>query len=99
MDSNWSFLLDPSGQFFRALTESKETLILVATGSLIGEGFVFPRLDIFIMATPVSLRSVEEQYAGRLNRDYEGKTNVIVYDYVDSHILIFDKMYAKRLKA
>ena len=36
---------------------------------------------------------------GRLNRDYEGKENVIVYDYVDSHIPKFDKMYAARLKA
>lgn len=78
---------------------SKETLILVATGSLVGEGFDFPRLDTLIMATPVSFRSVVEQYAGRLNRDYEGKKNVIVYDYVDSHISMFDKMYAKRLKA
>lgn len=81
------------------LVDSKETLILVATGSLIGEGVDFPRLNTLIMATPVSFRSVVEQYAGRLNRDYDGKTNVIVYDYVDSHIPIFDKMYAKRLKA
>ena len=50
------------------------------------------------MATPVSFRSVVEQYAGRLNRDYEGKENVIVYDYVDSHIPMFDNMYAKRLR-
>lgn len=81
------------------LVDSKETLILVATGSLIGEGVDFPRLNTLIMATPVSFRSVVEQYAGRLNRDYDGKTNVIVYDYVDSHIPMFDKMYAKRLKA
>ena len=40
-----------------------------------------------------------EQYAGRLNRDYEGKKSVIIYDYVDSHISHFDKMYVKRLKA
>lgn len=77
----------------------KETLILVATGSLIGEGFDYPRLDTLFMAMPVSFRSVVEQYAGRLNRDYEGKENVIVYDYVDSHIPMFDNMYAKRLKA
>lgn len=77
----------------------EESLALIATGSLIGEGFDFPRLDTLIMATPVSFRSVVEQYAGRLNRDYEGKRNVIVYDYVDSHIPMFDKMYAKRLKA
>ena len=76
-----------------------ETMILVATGSLIGEGFDYPRLDTLIMATPVSFRGVVEQYAGRLNRDYKGKENVIVYDYVDSHIPMFDSMYAKRLKA
>ena len=46
----------------------EESLILVATGSLVGEGFDFPRLDTLIMATPVSFRSVIEQYAGRLNR-------------------------------
>ena len=79
--------------------ESEETMLLVATGSLVGEGFDLPRLDTLIMATPVSFRSVVEQYAGRLNRDYAGKQNVIVYDYVDSHISMFDKMYAKRLKA
>lgn len=76
-----------------------ESMILVATGKLIGEGFDFPRLDTLIMAMPVSWKSVVEQYAGRLNRDYESKKNVIIYDYVDSHIAMFEKMYYKRLKA
>lgn len=79
--------------------DKDETMVLVATGSLVGEGFDFPRLDTLIMATPVSFRGVVEQYAGRLNRDYEGKENVIIYDYVDNHIPMFDNMYAKRLKA
>lgn len=47
-------------------TDPQETLVLIATGSLIGEGFDFPRLDTLFMATPVSFRSVVEQYAGRL---------------------------------
>lgn len=79
--------------------KDSEILILVGTGSLLGEGFDFPRLDTLFMATPVSGESVVEQYVGRLNRDYEGKENVIVYDYVDSHIPKFDKMYAARLRA
>lgn len=79
--------------------QPEESLVLIATGSLVGEGFDYPRLDTLIMATPVSFRSVVEQYAGRLNRDYDGKENVIVYDYVDSHISMFDNMYMKRLKA
>lgn len=80
-------------------TAPEETVALVATGSLIGEGFDFPRLDTLIMATPVSFQSVVEQYAGRLNRNYIGKKDVIVFDYVDSHIPMFERMYAKRLKA
>lgn len=53
--------------------KDSESLILVGTGSLLGEGFDFPRLDTLFMATPVSGESVVEQYVGRLNRDYEGK--------------------------
>ena len=79
--------------------DDSDSLILVGTGSLLGEGFDFPRLDTLFMATPVSGEKVVEQYVGRLNRDYDGKENVIVYDYVDSHIPKFDKMYSARLKA
>lgn len=79
--------------------KSDKSMILVVTGKLIGEGFDFPRLDTLIMAMPVSWKSVVEQYAGRLNRDYQGKESVIIYDYVDSHISMFEKMYYKRLKA
>ena len=79
--------------------KDNESLILVGTGSLLGEGFDYPRLDTLFMATPISGENVVEQYVGRLNRDYDGKENVIVYDYVDCHIPKFDKMYAARLKA
>lgn len=79
--------------------KADESMILVATGKLIGEGFDYPRLDTLIMAMPVSWKSVVEQYVGRLNRDYEGKESIIIYDYVDSHISMFEKMYYKRLKA
>lgn len=74
------------------------SLVLVATGQKIGEGFDYPRLDTLMLAAPVSFGGRLEQYLGRLNRDYEGKTEVIVYDYIDSHIHWFDNMYAKRLR-
>lgn len=77
----------------------EETMILIATGQLIGEGFDFPRLDTLIMGTPVAWKGIVEQYAGRLNRDYPGKKDVRIYDYVDAHIPVFDRMYVKRLKA
>lgn len=74
------------------------SLILIATGSKIGEGFDFPRLDTLMLAAPVSYEGRLEQYVGRLNRDYEGKQDVRVYDYIDSHIKVFDDMYLKRLR-
>ncbi len=75
-----------------------ESLILVATGQKIGEGFDFPRLDVLMLAAPVSFEGRLEQYVGRLNRDYVGKQAVYVYDYIDSHVRYFDKMYVKRLR-
>lgn len=75
-----------------------ESLILIATGQKIGEGFNYPRLDTLMLASPVSDGSLLEQYVGRLNRDYENKRNVVVYDYIDHHIRVFDNMYNKRLK-
>ncbi len=74
-----------------------ESLILVATGQKIGEGFDFPRLDVLMLAAP-SFEGRLEQYVGRLNRDYVGKEAVYVYDYIDSHVRYFDKMYAKKIE-
>lgn len=75
-----------------------KSLILIATGQKIGEGFDFPRLDTLMLAAPVSFEGRVEQYIGRLTRNYEGKKDVIVYDYIDSHIRVFDNMYANRLR-
>lgn len=76
-----------------------ETIILVAIGQYIGEGFNYPRLDTMILATPIAWQGNVEQYAGRLHRDYEGKQDVVIYDYVDTHIRVLEKMYHKRLRA
>jgi superfamily II DNA or RNA helicase len=76
-----------------------KSMILVATGSKIGEGFDCPRLDTLMLAAPVSYAGRLEQYLGRVNRDYEGKRAVVVYDYIDSHVSKFNNMYLKRLRA
>ena len=75
-----------------------ESLILIATGQKIGEGFDFPRLDVLMLAAPVSAEGRLVQYIGRLNRDHEGKEAVYVYDYIDAHMKKFNKMYGKRLR-
>ena len=69
----------------------QESMLLVATGQLVGEGFDYHRLDTLFLATPVSWKGVVEQYAGRLHRDYPGKNDVFIYDYVDSLILCLTK--------
>jgi hypothetical protein len=75
-----------------------KSIVLVATGQKIGEGFDFPRLDTLMLAAPVSFGGRLEQYVGRLHRDYDGKKDVVVYDYIDSHIRVFENMYSKRLR-
>ncbi|MFR1037552.1 MAG: TOTE conflict system archaeo-eukaryotic primase domain-containing protein [Clostridium sp.] len=76
----------------------QESLILIATGQKIGEGFDFPRLDTLMLAAPVSFTGRLEQYVGRLHRDYAGKKDVVVYDYIDAHLRVFEAMYTKRLR-
>lgn len=39
------------------------------------------------------------QYAGRLHRNFEGKEEVLIYDYVDVYIAVLERMYYKRLTA
>lgn len=72
-------------------------LILVATGKYVGEGFDLPRLDTLFLAMPVSWKGTLSQYAGRLHRSYEGKQEVLIYDYVDFRIPMLERMYHKRL--
>lgn len=78
---------------------SEESVLLIAIGQYIGEGFNFPRLDTLMLATPIAWEGNVEQYAGRLHRAYAGKTVIIIYDYVDSHVRVLDQMFRKRLRA
>ena len=75
-----------------------EDVVVVATGKYIGEGFDSPRLDTLLLAMPISWKGTLAQYAGRLHRNYEGKHEVRIYDYVDIHVPILERMYHKRLK-
>jgi len=75
-----------------------ESFVLVATGKYVGEGFDMPRLDTLFLAMPISWKGTLQQYAGRLHRLYEGKNEVQVYDYVDVHVAMLEKMYQKRLR-
>jgi superfamily II DNA or RNA helicase len=79
--------------------QEKVPLIIMSTGSLIGEGFDLPELDTLILGTPLSFEGRIVQYAGRHHRVFEGKTSVQVFDFMDSFSAIFLKMYRNRVKA
>ena len=75
-----------------------EHRIIVATESLLGEGFDLSYLDTLLIATPISWDGSITQQAGRLHRSHEGKQRVEIFDYVDLSIPMFARMYQKRLK-
>lgn len=77
---------------------ASDDVVVVATGKYIGEGFDSPRLDTLLLVMPISWKGTLAQYAGRLHRNYEGKREVRIYDYVDIHVPTLERMYHKRLK-
>lgn len=76
---------------------ANEPLIVVATGKYVGEGFDLPRLDTLMLALPVSWKGLIAQYTGRLHRNYPGKNETRIYDYIDLRVPVCDSMYRKRL--
>lgn len=77
---------------------AEQNFVLVATGKFVGEGFDEPRLDTLFLAMPVAWKGTVQQYAGRLHRLCETKNDVLIYDYVDIHVGVLERMYHKRLK-
>lgn len=77
---------------------AESNIVIVATGKFVGEGFDEPRLDTLFLAMPVAWKGTVQQYAGRLHRLYQNKSEVQIYDYVDVHVGVLERMYQKRLK-
>ena len=72
-------------------------IVLVATGSYLGEGFDWPELDTLFLAFPLAFKGRVVQYVGRLLRTHAGKHHVELPDYVDVKIPVLDRMHTKRL--
>jgi len=72
--------------------------VVLATGRYLGEGFDDPRLDTLFLAMPVSWRGILAQYAGRLHRLHDAKTEVRVFDYVDQGNTVLGRMFERRIK-
>ena len=64
----------------------------------LGEGFDLPSLDTLFLVLPFSWKGRLVQCTGRISRDYQGKNEVRVYDYVDEKVPMLFRMYKKRLK-
>ena len=70
--------------------------VLLATASLLGEGFDMPELDTLFLAMPISFKGRLIQYAGRLHRISEKKKSVRIYDYAEPDHPLTAQMYRKR---
>jgi superfamily II DNA or RNA helicase len=76
---------------------AKKPFVLLATASLIGEGFDLPRLDTLFLAMPLSFKGRLVQYAGRLHRIHDGKATARIYDYLDENSALTRAMFRRRL--
>lgn len=85
-------------QLIQELPPDREVLI-IATGQYLGEGFDCPQVDTLFLTFPLSFRGKLVQYVGRVLRSHPGKTDAIVYDYLDCQVPVLRKMYARRQKA
>ena len=75
-----------------------EQRVILATGRYLGEGFDDARLDTLFLTLPVSWRGTLAQYAGRLHRLHDLKTEVVIYDYADLDIPMLARMYQRRCR-
>ena len=78
---------------------NKQPVYILSTGSLMGEGFDLPELDTLILAMPISFQGRVVQYAGRLHRKSINKSEVMIYDYLDTALGLTISMFKKRVKA
>lgn len=75
---------------------SKGSVLAVATGPFIGEGFDNPSLDTLFLAAPIAFKGRLVQYVGRIMRPYPGKDTAEVHDYYDIDTGVLASSLSKR---
>ncbi len=85
--------------YLESMTREKKQALILSTGKYIGEGFDLPQLDTLVLASPIAWKGNVIQYVGRLCRFYEGKSEVVVLDYIDFRIPVLARMFNKRVNA
>jgi len=69
---------------------------LITTFELLGEGFDVKKVNRGFIALPFREKARVEQAVGRIQRTCEGKTDAILYDYVDEDIGILKNQFINR---
>jgi superfamily II DNA or RNA helicase len=77
--------------------ENGEIQVLVTTYDLLMEGFNYRPLNRLFLASPIKWKGNVVQAVGRVQRTADGKTDAIVYDYVDERIGMFSRQFDSRL--
>ena len=81
---------------FDRLRPEDGPLLVVATGSYVGEGFDCPALDTLFLAAPIAFKGRLVQYVGRVLRPAPGKVLVEVHDYYDVETGVLASSLRKR---
>jgi superfamily II DNA or RNA helicase len=71
---------------------------IVATGSLVGEGFDLPALSALFMATPLKFSGRVTQYVGRVLRPAPSKDRAVIFDYQDINEPVLMSAARSRMK-
>ncbi len=80
-------------------TAPGDPLLVMTTVPYGGEGFDAPIIDTVFLVGPIAYPGLLIQAVGRALRRYEGKTDVVVHDYVDAHVPVLKAQFAKRRAA
>ncbi|MBF0556060.1 MAG: DEAD/DEAH box helicase [Nitrospirae bacterium] len=84
-----ALLLGDTGKKERAVIvdglRGREYRVLVATASLIGEGFDLPDISSIFLIVPIKFSGRLTQYVGRILRTAAGKTEARVFDFIDQN--------------
>ena len=76
--------------------ENNDITVLITTFDLLGEGFDVKKLNRGFIALPFRERNRVEQAVGRIQRTCDGKTDAVIYDYVDANIGILKNQFRAR---
>ena len=85
-------------QFNESINGLENQYIIISTGSFLGEGFDLGSLNTLFITMPFKFSGKLQQQTGRIHREYEGKKQVVVYDYVDIKIGKLAHQFQIRLK-